>query len=67
LDPEWRRMRIAFRPEDGTVTLLQLVAAALVTVGSVLVLRTVWLADLEGHTSEPNPVESAPAEWRKAA
>jgi hypothetical protein len=60
--------RLAFRPEDGTVTLLQLVAAALVTVGSALVLRAVWLADLDGQASEPQPGESAQrAEWREAA
>ena len=50
------------------MTLLQYVAAALVTVGSALVLRVVWLADLEGETSEPQPSESAQrAEWREAA
>ena len=60
--------RLAFRPEDGTVTLLQYVAAALVTVGSALVLRVVWLADLEGETSQPQPSESAQrTEWREAA
>ena len=50
------------------MTLLQLVAAALVTVGSALVLRAVWLADLEGQASEPQPTEAVhPAEWREAA
>ena len=50
------------------MTLLQYVAAALVTVGSALVLRTVWLADLEGQSSEPRPSESAQqAKWREAA
>jgi len=60
--------RIAFRPEDGTVSLLQFVGAALVIVGSALVLGAVWLADLDGQISEPQPSESAPrAEWREAA
>ena len=68
MDPDWRMGRLAFRPEDGTVTLLQYVAAALVTVGSALVLRAVWLADLDGQASEPQPSESAQrAEWREAA
>jgi hypothetical protein len=50
------------------VTLLQLVAAALVTVGSALVLRAVWLADLDGAEAQPQPRESAqPEEWREAA
>jgi hypothetical protein len=50
------------------VTLLQLVAAALVSMGSALVLRAVWLADLEGQESQPQPTESAqPVEWREAA
>ncbi len=60
--------RLAFRPEDRTVSLLQYVAAVLVTVGSALVLRAVWLADLEGQASEPQPSETAQrAEWREAA
>ena len=50
------------------MTLLQLVAAALVTVGSALVLRAVWLADLDGHAADAEPSESAQrAEWREAA
>ena len=50
------------------MTLLQYVAAALVTVGSALVLRAVWLADLDDQTSQPQPSESAPrAQWREAA
>lgn len=50
------------------MTLLQYVAAALVTVGSALVLRAVWLADLDGQSSEPQPSESVQrAEWREAA
>jgi hypothetical protein len=50
------------------VTLLQYVAALLVTVGSALVLRAVWLADLEGQGPEPRVRESAPpADWREAA
>lgn len=49
------------------MTLLQYVAAALVTVGSALVLRAVWLADLDGQASE-QPSESAQrAQWREAA
>lgn len=69
MDPEWRMGRLAFRSEDGTVTLLQIVAAALVTVGSALVLRAVWLADLEStRADEGHPNESAPlTEWREAA
>ena len=60
--------RLAFRPEDGTVSLLQFVGAALVIVGSALVLGAVWLADLDGQMAEPESRESArPAEWRKAA
>jgi hypothetical protein len=50
------------------VILLLLVAAALVTAGSALVLRAVWLADLESPASQPHPSESAPrSEWREAA
>ena len=50
------------------MSLLQYVAAVLVTVGSALVLRAVWLADLEGQASEPQPSETAQrAEWREAA
>ena len=48
--------------------LLQYFAATLVTVGSALVLRAVWLADLDGQASEPRPSESAQrAELREAA
>ena len=54
--------------EDGTVSLLQFVAAALVLVGSALVLGAVWLADLEGQVGEPRSEEpTRPAEWREAA
>lgn len=51
------------------MTLLQVVAAALVTVGSALVLRAVWLSDLEGPVSEPQPGASVEhhEEWREAA
>ena len=50
------------------MTVLQFVAAALVTVGSALVLRAVWLADLEEQGSQPQPSASAhQAEWREAA
>ena len=50
------------------MTLLQLVAAALVTVGSALVLRAVWLADLEGPEAQPQPSETVQRdEWREAA
>jgi len=60
--------RLAFRPEDGTVSFLQFVGAALVMVGSALVLGAVWLADVDGQASEPQPIESAQrAEWREAA
>jgi hypothetical protein len=60
--------RLACGPEDGTVSLLQYVAAALVIVGSALVLRTVWLADLDGRASDPQPSEAAhEREWREAA
>ena len=60
--------RLAFRPEDGTVSFLQFLAAALVMVGSALVLGAVWLADLEGQPSEPQADEITPrAEWREAA
>ena len=48
--------------------MLQFVAAALVIVGSALVLGAVWLADLEGQPVERQVDEAAsPAEWRKAA
>ena len=50
------------------MSLLQFVGAALVIVGSALVLGAVWLADLDGQISEPQPSEAAErAEWRKAA
>jgi hypothetical protein len=52
------------------VSLLQIVAAALVTVGSVLVLRAVWLADV-GTVIDAPPQEAAAMieheEWREAA
>ena len=51
------------------MTLLQIVAAALVTVGSALVLRAVWLVDLESTRAddgEPNQA-APPTEWREAA
>jgi len=60
--------RLAFRPEDGTVSMLQFVGAGLVIVGSALVLGAVWLADIEGQMAEPKSNETAqPAEWREAA
>jgi len=50
------------------VNLLKYFAAALVALGSALVLRAVWLADLDGQASDPQPSESAQrAEWREAA
>ena len=50
------------------MSLLQFVGAALVIVGSALVLGAVWLADLDGQMAEPESRESArPPEWRKAA
>jgi hypothetical protein len=67
LDPEWRRRRLAFRPEDEQVSLLQFVAAGLVIVGSALVLGAVWLADLEGQMPQSRADEATPAEWREAA
>ena len=58
-------------PEDGTVDLLQVVAAALIAAGSALVLRVVWMADAEPESPRPEPVTLTPAEdageWRKAA
>jgi hypothetical protein len=52
------------------VSLLQVVAAALVTVGSALVLRAVWLADV-GTAIDAPPREAAGAaereHWREAA
>ena len=58
-------------PEDGTVDLLQVVAAALIAAGSALVLRVVWMADAEPESPRPQPVALTPAEdageWRKAA
>jgi hypothetical protein len=48
--------------------LLQIVAAALVTVGSALVLRAVWLVDLESSVTDTEPGASVqPQEWREAA
>lgn len=48
--------------------MLQFVAAALVIVGSALVLGAVWLADLEGQPAEPQVSDAtSPVEWRKAA
>jgi hypothetical protein len=50
------------------VSFLQFLAAALVMVGSALVLGAVWLADLEAQPSEPQADEITPrAEWREAA
>ena len=58
-------------PEEGTVDLLQVVAAALISVGSALVLRLVWMADVEPETPRRDPVALEPvedvAEWREAA
>jgi hypothetical protein len=54
-----------------TVTLIHYLAAALVIIGSALVLRAVWLVDLEAESQTPQPraAEAAPAEeeWREAA
>ena len=51
--------------------LLQVVAAALIAAGSALVIRAVWLADLEPETPRTEPVAQVPvddaAEWREAA
>jgi hypothetical protein len=51
------------------VTLIHIVAAALVVIGSGLVLRAVWLADLDAPASRPEPREAAAdvTEWREAA
>lgn len=50
------------------MSLLQFVGAALVIVGSALVLGAVWLADLDGQMAPPESSESEPrAEWREAA
>lgn len=50
------------------MSLLQFVGAALVIVGSALVLGAVWLADLDGQVSEPKASEATQrAEWREAA
>jgi hypothetical protein len=55
-------------PGGMKVSFLQFLAAALVMVGSALVLGAVWLADLEGQPSEPQADEITPrAEWREAA
>ncbi len=52
--------------------LLQIIAAALISAGSVLVLRAVWMAD-NAESAPPaapalaaEPVEAA-SEWREAA
>ena len=51
--------------------LLQVVAAALIAAGSVLVLGIVWMADTEVDMPQPDPVALTPvedlSEWRKAA
>ena len=51
--------------------LLQVVAAALIAAGSALVIRAVWLADLEPESPRIEPVAQRPAEieseWREAA
>jgi hypothetical protein len=48
--------------------MLQFVAAALVIVGSALVLGAVWIADIEGQPAEPRADETPRhEEWRKAA
>ena len=50
------------------MSLLQFVGAALVMVGSALVLGAVWLADVESQPSEPRANETAHStEWREAA
>ena len=52
--------------------LLQIIAAALISAGSVLVLRAVWMADNAESAPPaaparvPEPVEAA-SEWREAA
>ena len=56
------------------MTLLQIVAAALISAGSVLVLRAVWMADTAEMAPPaapvpapaPEPAEAA-SEWREAA
>ena len=54
------------------MTLLQIIAAALIAAGSVLVLRAVWMADTAevappaAPARVPQPVEDA-GEWREAA
>ena len=51
--------------------LLQAVAAALIAAGSALVIRAVWLADLEPESPRTEPLAQAPpeieTEWREAA
>jgi hypothetical protein len=49
------------------VSLLQIVAAALVTVGSALVLRAVWLLDVETVPSVEPHEAAEREEWREAA
>ena len=55
------------------MTLIHYVAAALVIIGSALVLRTVWLMDLDAPEAVKVPVPGEPAgsaeaeEWREAA
>ena len=51
--------------------LLQVVAAALIAAGSVLVLGIVWMADVEPEAPHADPVALKPvedvSEWREAA
>ena len=51
--------------------LLQAVAAALIAAGSALVIRAVWLADLEPESPRIEPIARTPVEdvteWREAA
>ena len=51
--------------------LLQVVAAALIAAGSALVLRVVWMADVEPESPRIEPAALRPVEhadqWREAA
>ena len=68
MDLPWLPCRLPWAREDWTVTLIEIVAAALLVVGSVLVIRAVAVSDLAAppapERAQPEPVAS---DWPKAA
>lgn len=71
LDLPWHPLRLPSFVEEGTLSLLEVLAAVLLGLGSVLVLRAVYLADaLEPSSAEPAQPASGPTagvDYPKAA